>query len=88
MPSDAANATVASTIDSRPHTMAESPATGPAAPTSRRWSRSSLTTDGRRSCLSYEDAAAIVGVPIGTIRSRVSRSRESLVEAIRAAEAV
>lgn len=38
--------------------------------------------------LSYEDAAAIVGVPIGTIRSRVSRSREALVEAIRAAEAV
>ena len=37
---------------------------------------------------SYEEAAAIAGVPVGTIRSRVARAREALVEAVRAAEAV
>jgi RNA polymerase sigma-70 factor, ECF subfamily len=28
--------------------------------------------------MSYEDAAAVVGVPVGTIRSRLSRGREAL----------
>jgi RNA polymerase sigma-70 factor (ECF subfamily) len=37
---------------------------------------------------SYDEAARIAGVPIGTIRSRVARAREALVEAIRAAEVV
>jgi len=37
---------------------------------------------------SYEEAAAVAGVPIGTIRSRVARAREALVEAVRAAEAI
>jgi RNA polymerase sigma-70 factor (ECF subfamily) len=37
---------------------------------------------------SYEEAAGIAGVPVGTIRSRVARAREALVEAVRAAEAV
>ena len=36
---------------------------------------------------SYEEAAAIAGVPVGTIRSRVARAREALVEAVRAADA-
>jgi len=35
---------------------------------------------------SYEEAAAACGVPIGTIRSRVARAREHLVEAVRDAE--
>ena len=35
---------------------------------------------------SYQDAAESCGVPIGTIRSRVARAREHLVEAIRQAE--
>jgi RNA polymerase sigma-70 factor (ECF subfamily) len=34
---------------------------------------------------SYEDAAAIVGCPVGTIRSRVFRARAELVEALRPA---
>ncbi len=33
--------------------------------------------------LSYEDAAAACGVPIGTIRSRVARAREDLLVAMR-----
>jgi RNA polymerase sigma-70 factor (ECF subfamily) len=37
---------------------------------------------------SYDEAARIAGVPIGTIRSRVARARETLVEAVRAADAV
>lgn len=35
---------------------------------------------------SYEEAAAACGVPIGTIRSRVARAREALVDAVRRAE--
>jgi len=37
---------------------------------------------------SYDEAARIAGVPIGTIRSRVARARENLIEAVRAADAV
>jgi RNA polymerase sigma-70 factor (ECF subfamily) len=37
--------------------------------------------------LSYEDAAAVMGCPIGTIRSRVARARAELLEATRRAEA-
>jgi RNA polymerase sigma-70 factor (ECF subfamily) len=36
---------------------------------------------------SYEEAAAVCGVPVGTIRSRVARARTDLIEALRAAEA-
>jgi RNA polymerase sigma-70 factor (ECF subfamily) len=36
---------------------------------------------------SYEEAAGICGVPVGTIRSRVARARAELIEALRAAEA-
>jgi RNA polymerase sigma-70 factor (ECF subfamily) len=35
---------------------------------------------------SYEEAAGICGVPVGTIRSRVARAREELVARARAAE--
>jgi RNA polymerase sigma-70 factor (ECF subfamily) len=37
---------------------------------------------------SYDEAARIAGVPVGTIRSRVARAREALLEALRAADAV
>ena len=35
---------------------------------------------------SYAEAAAVCGVPVGTIRSRVARAREALVEQLAAAE--
>jgi RNA polymerase sigma-70 factor, ECF subfamily len=37
--------------------------------------------------LSYEEAAQVEGVPIGTIRSRVARARTDLAHAVRAAQA-
>ena len=37
--------------------------------------------------LRYDEAADVLGVPVGTIRSRVSRAREQLIEALTAAEA-
>ena len=37
---------------------------------------------------SYDEAARIAGVPVGTIRSRVARARETLIDAVRAADAV
>jgi RNA polymerase sigma-70 factor, ECF subfamily len=37
--------------------------------------------------LGYDEAAAVVGCPIGTIRSRVSRARADLLAAIRVGEA-
>ncbi len=37
--------------------------------------------------LSYEEAASIEGVPIGTIRSRVARARGELITLVTAAEA-
>ena len=36
---------------------------------------------------SYEEAAGICGVPVGTIRSRVARARAEMIEALGAAEA-
>jgi RNA polymerase sigma-70 factor (ECF subfamily) len=38
--------------------------------------------------LAYAEAAAVCDVPIGTIRSRVARARMTLVETLRAADAV
>jgi RNA polymerase sigma-70 factor (ECF subfamily) len=35
---------------------------------------------------SYAEAAAIIGVPVGTIRSRVARARDDLVRDVRAAD--
>jgi RNA polymerase sigma-70 factor (ECF subfamily) len=35
--------------------------------------------------LSYEEAAAVIGCPIGTIRSRVARARAELLDAVRRA---
>jgi RNA polymerase sigma-70 factor (ECF subfamily) len=37
--------------------------------------------------LSYEEAAAACGVPVGTIRSRVARARTQLLDAVAAARA-
>jgi RNA polymerase sigma-70 factor (ECF subfamily) len=37
---------------------------------------------------SYAEAAAVCAVPIGTIRSRVARARATLVDRVRAADAV
>jgi RNA polymerase sigma-70 factor (ECF subfamily) len=34
----------------------------------------------------YDEAAGVCSVPVGTIRSRVARAREDLVQAVRAAE--
>ncbi len=36
---------------------------------------------------SYQEAAEIVGVPVGTVRSRVARARGDLLDALAAAEA-
>jgi RNA polymerase sigma-70 factor (ECF subfamily) len=38
--------------------------------------------------LSYDEAAAVMGCPVGTIRSRVARARADLAEAVRRADAV
>jgi RNA polymerase sigma-70 factor, ECF subfamily len=37
--------------------------------------------------LSYQDAATVIGCPIGTVRSRVSRARGDLLDATRRAQA-
>ena len=55
----------------------------------------SRLSDDRRSAfaltqllgLSYEETAAVEGVPIGTIRSRVARARDQLVDLVTAAAA-
>ncbi len=56
---------------------------------------SQLPTDRREAFVltqivgcSYAEAAVVMGVPVGTIRSRVARAREALVEAVRAADAI
>lgn len=36
--------------------------------------------------LSYQEAADVLGCPIGTVRSRVARAREALVEAASASD--
>ena len=36
--------------------------------------------------MSYEEAAEVCGCPVGTIRSRVARARDDLVQAWRGAE--
>ena len=36
--------------------------------------------------LRYDEAAEVLGVPIGTIRSRVARAREQLIRSIEASE--
>lgn len=38
--------------------------------------------------LSYDEAAVVVGCPVGTIRSRVARARADLLEMVRRADAV
>ena len=38
--------------------------------------------------LSYDEAAQVCECPVGTIRSRVSRARTDLIDAVRAAEAM
>jgi RNA polymerase sigma-70 factor (ECF subfamily) len=38
--------------------------------------------------LSYDEAAAVCAVPVGTIRSRVARARARLIDELQAAEAV
>jgi RNA polymerase sigma-70 factor (ECF subfamily) len=37
--------------------------------------------------LSYAEAAAVCGCPVGTIRSRVARARAGLVDGLRIADA-
>lgn len=53
----------------------------------------SLTPDRREAFvltqelgMSYEEAALVVGCPVGTIRSRVSRARSDLLQAVRQAD--
>ena len=36
--------------------------------------------------LSYEESAAVCGVPVGTIRSRIARARGDLIDAVRRAD--
>ena len=38
--------------------------------------------------LSYDEAALVIGCPVGTIRSRVARARADLMEAVKDADAV